>query len=609
MDVQMPDGTIIRNVPEGTTKAQLQAKLARYQQPAEPQPEMQEAAAPTAPEAAYEQPWTDVAARAVSNAPRDVGGVISGLYQAVRHPIQAGKGLLMLGEGAFLNALPDELSQFMVKHSPNPELERQSAGMAGVVGQDYKQGYGSLEGFKERLAEHPAMVLADAATVLTGGGGLLAKTGQLSRIPTIERAGLLATKAGTAVDPLALTVRGAAKVAPAVGRQVANVVGGLGTWTGGKTIQDAARAGYGLNWQGLGAAPMASVGGLLERVGQTHNLPSVVRAGQRVLGAGDAIAGKVAGTKGGEFVGHLRGDLPMDSVLGDARAALQNIRRDRSNAYQQGMGLISKDQTILDFKPIDQALADAAQIRTYKGKSTSPKTAAIQQELDDVIKDWRNSDPAEYHTPEGMDKLKQTLGEIRDSAEQGTPSRVVADRVYNAVKQQIVKQAPTYAKVMDDYEQASTLVKEIERTLSLGPKGRASADTAMRKLQSLTRNNVNTNYGSRISLAKELEKAGAPNLLSNLSAQALNTWTPRGLGRIVSSGAGALGAYTLNPAVIPLLAAQSPRLMGEAALATGRVAGTVARGASAGDRALRRVGINPTILGNYLYQSGGLLTE
>jgi hypothetical protein len=55
-------------------------------------------------------------------------------------------------------------------------------------------------------------------------------------------------------------------------------------------------------------------------------------------------------------------------------------------------------------------------------------------------------DPAEFHTPEGIDPLKQKIGDIRDATQYGTPERVAANGIYNAVRQTIVDQAPEYAK-------------------------------------------------------------------------------------------------------------------------------------------------------------------
>jgi len=70
---------------------------------------------------------------------------------------------------------------------------------------------------------------------------------------------------------------------------------------------------------------------------------------------------------------------------------------------------------------------------------------------------------------------------------------------------------------MREYSVASEQIREIERALSLG-KG-ASVDTAMRKLQSLMRNNVQTNYGSRTKLAQQLETAGGQEFMPEIIAE------------------------------------------------------------------------------------------
>ena len=43
------------------------------------------------------------------------------------------------------------------------------------------------------------------------------------------------------------------------------------------------------------------------------------------------------------------------------------------------------------------------------------------------IADWKNSDPQIYHTPVGMDALKQRIGDIKDSLPFNTPERLVAE--------------------------------------------------------------------------------------------------------------------------------------------------------------------------------------
>jgi hypothetical protein len=127
---------------------------------------------------------------------------------------------------------------------------------------------------------------------------------------------------------------------------------------------------------------------------------------------------------------------------------------------------------------------------------------------------------------------------------------------------------------MADYENALNLEREIERSLSLG-KGKAQ-ETALKKLQSLTRNNVNTDYGFRQELANKLMNQGGVDLMPAISGQALNSWTPRGLvgqGLDVGAGLGAIltgGAHL--PGVAATMATTSPRLMGETAYKAGQLA-------------------------------------
>lgn len=510
-------------------------------------------AAPVAEQPQQEPTWGEVGMSAVQNAPRSIAGVVGGVIDAVRHPIQTVTTLGDLAAGGLQNALPQPVTDFVNRFDPNPQAGQRAEQVADAAGQFYKDRYGSVSGIKNALAEDPASVAADAATLLTGVGGA-AKLGGLNKLSQ------LATKAGTTIDPLAATVRAGVGGAKLAGKGAAEIIGALGTRTGGKSIRDAATAGY----EGAKGVP-----------GGAQKLE--------------------------EFTGNLRGTIPMESVLDDARSAVAQMGREKGAAYRQGMSQVSADKTVLDFSGIDQAVNKAGQAVSFKGQAKNARAAQVQQAIAEEISAWKQLAPAEFHTPEGLDALKQRIGGIVESLpfEEKT-ARMAGREIYNAVKAEITKQAPVYSKTMKDYSEASELITEIERALSLG--NRAAADTAMRKLQSLTRNNANTNYGNRLELAQELEQHGAPNLLSNLSGQALNSWTARGLGGMLQGATAGIGAGTMNPAAIPLLAAQSPRLMGEAALATGRAAGTVARGAENANALLGRLGINPVVAGNYLYQ-------
>lgn len=284
-----------------------------------------------------------------------------------------------------------------------------------------------------------------------------------------------------------------------------------------------------------------------------------------------------AGLRGAtDFVDNMRGQVPLTDVLDAAKQGLANMRSEASNAYRSGMVPIKNDATVLNFGAIDQALADAANVANFKGQTTNEAAAGAVQKMRDIVENWKTLAPDQFHTPEGMDALKRALGGVLEGiGPKERTASLAAGKIYNAAKDTITQQAPAYANVMKAYETAATQFGEIERTLSLGD--RAAKDTAMRKLQSLMRNNVQTNYGNRLSLANTLEDKGGVDLMPSIAGQAMNSLTPRSL-----VGQGLLGANALtmmaNPSQALLLPLQSPRVMGEGAYAAGRLLGATGNG-------------------------------
>jgi hypothetical protein len=273
------------------------------------------------------------------------------------------------------------------------------------------------------------------------------------------------------------------------------------------------------------------------------------------------------------------------------------MNAEKQAQYRSGMVNIKNDKTILDFSGIDQAVANAQGRTQFKGVTTKKQAA---KELDDVrklIDDWKALDPAEYHTPEGLDALKQQVGDVLESIPyEQKNARGSVKVVYDSIKSEINKQAPTYAKVMKEYSTTSELVREIEGALSLGQQARA--ETALRKLQSIMRKNVNTNFGQRVQLGKELSKYGE-DIFPALAGQSLAELTPMGLQRATSLGtaAGAFSAGGLPLATASLLSS-SPRLMGEAAYG----AGLLGRGLGAAEQVIPQA-FDPRMY-NLMYQTG-----
>jgi len=403
------------------------------------------------------------------------------------------------------------------------------------VGQHFQDRYGGGENIKGTIARDPVGALADASLLLTAGGSIPA------RLPGV-------------VGQIALPSLGAA------GRIVAKVPDVIGTV--GQVAQAAGRVTDPVNIASRAVGATASLG--------AHTLGTLTGAGPIAIREAYQ-AGRTGGETAKAFLDQLRGDAPTDVVAQTARDAVDKLRMDRGNAYRSDMNAITRDPSVLDFKPISDAVDSIASAGTYKGKVINEKAAGTWGDINKAVDDWRNSDPAQFHTVEGLDALKKKIGDIRDSTEFGTPSRKVADQVYNTVRDQIVNQAPAYGKTMKAYEEASSVLNELDRALSLNE--RSGVDTAIRKLQSIMRNNANTNYGRRVELGRTLEgQGGADVLFPQLAGQMLSSWTPRGLQQHAAT-VGGIGAIMTNPLYLAGLPLMSPRAVGNAAFNLGATAG------------------------------------
>lgn len=458
--------------------------------------------------------WSDVPGEAFRNLPASAGNFVGALVQPILHPYDTAKSLVALGDAVGSKiSRPGNLLRVGDPEPTPEELKARAARElpADAVAQFFSDRYGSVEGLKNTLATDPVGAAADAATVLTGG----------SMLPT--RIAPALGRAGAMIDPVTQTGNALKLGGRAVEPVVSNVLGGT-----------------------TGAGPEA------------------VRAAGR------------AGMEGGEaaqaFTQNMRGNVPIEEIVDTAKSALEQIRQERANAYKAGKADLSKDRTILDFNDIDGKVAKASEVGTFKGQTTEPKAVAITQEMTDSINAWKQLDPAEFHTPEGLDALKRRLGNIRDATPERSPERVAADRIYRAVRDEVAAQAPGYAKMMEDYAQSSEKIKEVSKTFSLGEK--ATGDTAARKLQSATRDGAQTSWRKRGELLDELAQY-EPTLPYAISGQAMNALAPRGL--VGRGGAMAIGTgATVNPLNLAMIPAFSPRLVGEATYGAGRAANALA---------------------------------
>jgi len=205
------------------------------------------------------------------------------------------------------------------------------------------------------------------------------------------------------------------------------------------------------------------------------------------------------------------------------------------------------------------------------------------------------------HNAQGFDMLKRKIDAEYPQGVKVGDEGIMVTEIRKAIYDKIIEKVPAYKDVMKTYEQAITLEKQMLRELSLKNPDKSKAGTILRKLQSVMRNNANTNWGKRLDYVKMLDEASLDaNIITKLAGQSLSSWAPRGLAQgganlqLAGLGYGtATGAF--NPAgLIPSIIASSPRAMGELSYGAGRfsnVANKVLPKVSAVGRTTRPMGL------------------
>jgi|TARA_R110001592_G_scaffold167225_4_gene402640 hypothetical protein len=483
--------------------------------------------------------WADVPGQALSNLGSSGAQFADDIWNMVTSPIETGKSLYNLAAGAAQKLIPDSWTD-------GPMGKEK---YADALGRFFAERYGSEDEIKRTLATDPVGVLADFSAFLTGGATAAAK------LPMIASQASRLTGAVPRLSQASQTVGNVARaVEPAV-RQAADVVGNVGKWM--DPLYTTARAAG-----GLGKAAVLMPEALLGQYSGVGVQP--IRQA--------AAAGYEGGESASTFRGTMRGEVDYEQAVADAIKGLNQLKSDKNQAYAAGIADIGNDPAVLDFARIEAALAQAKRDNTFEGIPKSKDVETSLKEIEDLTSYWGQLDASRYHTPMGLDALKQRIGSLIDWNGKSKQKNLPLQAMYAEVGGIIRKQAPAYDKLMKDYSEASRLIMEIEKTMGLGKN--ASTDSSLRKLTSIMRNNVNTNYGARLAHANTLETASGKPLMSSLAGLSMNSITPRGLagtstGSLIPVLAGAATGSFLPLAAIPF---QSPRLIGELAHGTGRFA-------------------------------------
>jgi|LULM01.1.fsa_nt_gb hypothetical protein len=280
--------------------------------------------------------------------------------------------------------------------------------------------------------------------------------------------------------------------------------------------------------------------------------------------SGDAIgAGFAAGQKGGEssaaFSRAISGTDDPIKIAEDANEAFNKMKKDKQVEFMNAKDRLKLDKTKIDVNKVQTEILDLIDTKYFNSfTDLSKNSEKILNNIIDEIAIWQKN-PA-LHNAKGLDMLKRKIGDMYPLNPKSRGEQAIVIEMQNIIKNQIINQVPKYGKVMEAYETASKLERQLMQQLSLGNK---NASTTLKKLQSVLRNNVNTNFGARLHSFKNIKNIDDINLTERIAGTSLSSWTPTNIaGQTTPIMAGLTIANPVTAAILPFM---SPRLTGKAA--------------------------------------------
>ncbi len=432
---------------------------------------------------------------------------VGGIANALLHPIKTAKTIYNIAEGGL------EKGASAIGLLKPESQDKEAVQTFDAVVEFFKNRYGGIDQFKKTAYEDPVGFVADIASILTGGGGAASKVGQVSKIGELSRFGSTLTKVGNAIEPTSKIVGATKSVLGAAGNATKRVVG--------ETLGLSSGAGFG----------------------------SVKHAFENPSEA---------------FVKAMRGEVSADAIVDEARNALDSIKQSRSASYKEKLAEVSKNTTeftdkFTAVKVKAQSLLKQFNISVLEDGGLDFSRSTIrsitdQNEVKSVIGDIENwGREAGDLTPVGLDILKRRLGEFISPS---SSARAIVTGLKNEVDGILKNNVKGYSEMVKGYENASAVIDDIQRGLSLGDS--ASIDTAFKKLSSALRENQDY----RRELVSQLEAYGGKDLTAKIAGGTFNQLMPRGLVAKIGAGGAALNAFS-HPMILVGLAFASPRLVGE----------------------------------------------
>jgi hypothetical protein len=271
------------------------------------------------------------------------------------------------------------------------------------------------------------------------------------------------------------------------------------------------------------------------------------------------------------FVKAMRGDITGEEIVENAKQALNVIKDKRATDYQSRLANITNNTTNIDIAPIRQNLKNllsAYNVKLNIDPSTGETIVDTSRvamghkgikDIEGIIKEidgWGNQ--SGDLSAVGLDTLKRRLADFYSDSSQ---ARQFVASMENSVKNTISRAVPEYGQMTKGYREATSLIKDIESGLMMrkqGMTGRITADQTLRRLSSAMREN----FEMRRELVDVLGAKSGQDIAGEVAGHAMNPIFPRGFVGKVAGGSTGYMVY-LHPKLWPVLAASSPRVMGE----------------------------------------------
>lgn len=329
--------------------------------------------------------------------------------------------------------------------------------------------------------------------------------------------------------------------------------------------------------QYLGNTPPETLGGALKQTGKDVISGAQMEAGGQVAGValskGAELAGKgikqVLGAtadealKGGQaYKDAMRGKTSGEDIVNNVQDALKSLKDQRAATYQTELEKLSQNTDSINLQPVQNKLNELLKNYNIKStgvsgeydfsRSTLNKSAAKDvEEVINMVKSWGTTKGD--RTPVMVDTLKRRIDDFYSESSQ---ARQFVYSLKDTVRKTLLDNVPQYAEMTKGYSEASSLINDVQKGLMVG-KGQ-TADQTLRRLSSSMRGN----FEMRRDLVNILGAKAQEDLAGQIAGYNASQLIPRGLVGKLTAGS-AVYISLINPKFWPILAASSPRVVGE----------------------------------------------